>query len=101
MSYFLRCKYDERTVDGRQLYTFSGFCERTGELVSIEVYGPDLFRYHQGTPIQEAFPYIDAWSREWMIIGRTGYNMDPEDEPDWDVPVSRSYTTWLANQEEE
>ena len=93
MAYFLSCQMVQTYPVGDEphLYTFTGPCLRTGEIVSVELYGPHLFQFHKGMPIQKAFPYIDAWSREWMLTGRTGYNMDPEDEPDWDVPVSRLY----------
>ena len=70
MTHFLKCRYEETYPDGVHIYTFKGECEETGLSVSVELFGPDLFRYNQGELIQKAFPYIDANHREWMMTGR-------------------------------
>ena len=69
--HFLKCRY-EQAYEPEHTYTFTGECKETGRAVSIVLLGPDLFRYHQGEYIQDAFPYIDAEHREWMMTGRLG-----------------------------
>ena len=75
MPYFLQQEYEEdfnykagADIDSHT-YTFTGKCVISGEDVSVTIGGKDLFRYHQGTLIQDAFPYLNKQQREWMISG--------------------------------
>lgn len=73
MAYFLtHCDYTENYKNGEHTYTFTGKCIVTGETISVTVKGSDLYRYHQGTLIQNAFPYLSASEREFMISGMSG-----------------------------
>ena len=72
MTHFLKCHYEETYEGDVHTYTFTGNCLDTGEAVSVDLLGPDLFKYNQGELIQNAFPYIDANYREWMMTGRLG-----------------------------
>ena len=69
--HFQQCQYEE-AYEPEHTYTFTGECEETGRVVSVVLLGPDLFRFNQGEAIQNAFPYIDANHREWMMFGRLG-----------------------------
>ena len=68
MAHFLSCPYVE-TYTPEHIYTFAGKDICTGTAVSVSLKGQDLFNYHQGAHIQDAFPYIDAEHREWMVSG--------------------------------
>jgi hypothetical protein len=72
--YFLKCQYKENYDDDVHTYTFKGDCLTTGRKVSVVLLGPDLFKYNQGENIQDAFPYIHAEFREWMMTGHLGMN---------------------------
>ncbi len=67
--HFLGCSYTESRKDGEHTYTFSGVCVETGKPYSVTVKGTDLFRYHQGAMIQDAFPELSAGDREWLMSG--------------------------------
>lgn len=72
MSYFLSeaCTYTEKyNNNGKHTYTFTGPCIETGKMCSVTVDGKDLYQYHQGKFIQDAFPYLSEADREFMISG--------------------------------
>jgi len=56
-------------VEKDDTYTFTGPCIVTGKLHSVTVKGPDLYRYHQGMKIQDAFPYLSVCDREFLMSG--------------------------------
>lgn len=70
MAYFLtsNVQYTEQ-FEPEHTYTFYGKCVYSGKEVSVTVKGSDLFKYHQGKYIQNAFPYLTPNEREWMITG--------------------------------
>ena len=72
MQYFLsnKVKYEE-TYDGEHMYHFTGPCLDTGKTITVSVRGQDLFNYHQGTLIQNAFFYLKPNEREWMMTGHS------------------------------
>jgi len=43
---------------------------------SVTVEAKDLFKYHQGALIQEAFPYLTADEKEWLISGTSKEGWD-------------------------
>ena len=75
-------------------YTFVGPCVVTGKEQRVTVKAPDLFKYRTGAYVQDAFPYLDAADREFLMTGMSaeGWLMtfgdgaeDEEDyEDDWD-----------------
>lgn len=65
-------KYEEDFVDGQHVYRFTGPCRRCQKPQTVTVKGPDMFRYNNGTLIQDAFPYLNAGQREWCISGTCG-----------------------------
>ena len=79
MAYFLQQNYKENYAYSESdkatlhTYTFSGRCIMSNKKVSVTVKSNDLFNYHHGTLIQNAFPYLNKEEREWMITGV--YNM--------------------------
>lgn len=78
-AYFLEQNYKETYAYSEDdkatihTYTFSGKCIMSDKTVSVSVKGQDLFNYHHGKLIQDAFPYLNSQEREWMISGI--YNM--------------------------
>lgn len=50
-------------------YTFTGPCVVTGREQSVTVKAPDLFKYRQGGYVQDCFPYLENWQREFLISG--------------------------------
>lgn len=70
MSYFLSkaCTYEE-LYEPEHLYRFTGPCIVTGKTYSVDVPAPDLYKYHQGAFIQNAFPGMLSGDREWLMSG--------------------------------
>jgi len=60
----------------KHTYTFSGPCIVTNKMQSVTVEAKDLFKYHQGALIQEAFPYLTADEKEWLISGTSKEGWD-------------------------
>ena len=96
MAYFLtHCSYVE-TYEPEHEYTFTGPCVITEEPYSVKVRAADLYAYHKGAKIQDAFPSIPADQREFMISGTSpegwkqvfGGDDDDEDDDDSDSPVA-------------
>ena len=50
-------------------YLISGTWMDTGLPHQVIVKAPDLFKYHQGTHIQDCFPYLSRKDREFLISG--------------------------------
>lgn len=77
------CKHTEKT-DPEHTYTFTGPCIVTKKQQSVTVKGKDLFAYHGGKMIQDAFPYLSNAEREWLISGMSEEGWDqtfpPEEE---------------------
>lgn len=73
--YFLSraCKCEEQFKDGVHTYTFTGPCVVTGKPYSVTVLGRELYNYHQGALIQDAFPNLSIDDREFLMSG-----MSPE-----------------------
>jgi hypothetical protein len=63
------CTYIEQYNDGIHEYIFTGPCIISNETVKVTVKGGDLFAYRNGALIQNAFPYLTAQEREWMMSG--------------------------------
>lgn len=63
-----RCTYTE-SYNPVHTYTFTGPCVITGKPYSVTVKGADLYKYHQGALIQDAFPDVSVDDREFMISG--------------------------------
>jgi hypothetical protein len=71
-------------------YTFVGPCLAMGKQMSITVKAEDLNKYRRGALIQEAFPYLAAADREFLMTGMSaegwlhafGSPDDDEDEED-------------------
>ena len=70
MSYFLtkHVKYTEQYTPAHT-YTFIGPDVLTKDEIRVTVNGPDLYSYHQGAFIQDAFPYLTPSEREWLMTG--------------------------------
>ena len=71
MNYFLESpdvKYQEGYTP-EHTYAFTGPCVVTGKPQSVTVKGPDLYRFHRGAHIQDAFPELKAGDREWLKSG--------------------------------
>lgn len=63
-----KMNYQETFDNKIHKYIFSGRCNCGGQK-EITVNGPDLFKFRQGTLIQDAFPYLSADEREFLITG--------------------------------
>lgn len=68
-------------------YTFIGPCVVTGKEQRVTVKAQDLFRYRQGSYVQEAFPYLNKGDREFLISGTSdeGWKQlfgDPDSDSD-------------------
>lgn len=63
------CECSETFENSEHLYTFTGLCVASGKQYSVAVKGPDLYKYRQGAKIQDAFPYLPASDREFLISG--------------------------------
>lgn len=51
-------------------YRYSGKCVMTGKPYETAIVrGEDLFKYNHGTHVQNAFPYLSADDREFIISG--------------------------------
>lgn len=81
MAYFLTQPYEEEWA-GDHTYTFKITCASCGSITPITVKGNDLYDYHHGKYIQDAFPYISKDDRELMISGICGncFSLMMEDE---------------------
>jgi hypothetical protein len=88
MAWFRRnCSYTESHAP-EHTYTFTGKCVITGEDHSVTVKGPDLYKYNQGAYIQDAFPYLSAADREFLMTGTSpkgwdemwGFDDDEDDD---------------------
>ena len=51
------------------IYVYVVPCIKCKRFTTIGMKGEDLFKYNQGTYIQEAFPYISEGMREMMMSG--------------------------------
>jgi len=47
-------------------------CVVCGKVVALRVDPEDVERWHNGTLVQDAFPYLDAAERELLISGTCG-----------------------------
>lgn len=63
------CTYTEEDKDGEHLYHFTGPYFDSAGSHTVTIKGPDLFKYRQGTHIQEAFPYLSDDDREFLMSG--------------------------------
>ena len=50
-------------------YSITGNWLGTNKKHEVVVKAPDLFKYHQGAYIQDAFPYLSRKDREFLITG--------------------------------
>lgn len=78
------CQVEEK-YDPEHTYTFTGICLGTQKPYSVTVKGSDLYKYRQGAKIQDAFPYLSAGDREFLISGYSPEGWDqtfgePDDE---------------------
>lgn len=81
-----RCECVE-SYEPEHTYTFVGPCVVTGKEQKVTVKAQDLFRYRQGSYVQECFPYLDKGDREFLISGTSdeGWKKlfsDPDDDSD-------------------
>ncbi len=70
MPYFLSnaCTYKE-VFNPEHVYIFTGKCVISKQEVTVKVRGEDLYDYNHGAFIQDAFPYLSADEREFMMTG--------------------------------
>lgn len=62
--------YEEAFDNGVHEYEFTTVrCPHCKNDTKIRVKGEDLFRFNQGTSIQQAFPYLTAGQRERLMSG--------------------------------
>ena len=68
---FSTCKFTKinRNKEPNHDYLIEGKWLDTGEDHEVIVKAPDLFKYHQGALIQNAFPYLSLKDREFLITG--------------------------------
>ena len=68
--YFLSQRYTEK-YQPEHTYTFNIECsvKECKYTTDVEVKSGDLFQYHQGKYIQDAFPYISQATRGLMLDG--------------------------------
>jgi hypothetical protein len=68
------CHYTESSdpTTGEGTYTFIGPCVVTGKEQRVTVKSLDLFKYRQGSFVQDAFPYLTKEDREFLISGFSG-----------------------------
>lgn len=85
-----RCEVVE-SYNPEHTYTFIGPCVVTGKEQRVTVKAEDLFKYRQGSYVQDAFPYLSKGDREFLISGTSdeGWtqlfgNPDEEDDDDSD-----------------
>lgn len=83
-----RCEIVE-SYEPEHTYTFIGPCVVTGKEQRVTVKAQDLFRYRQGSYVQDCFPYLSKGDREFLISGTSdeGWqqlfgNEEDEDESD-------------------
>jgi hypothetical protein len=81
MAYFLskNASYTQE-YEPEHTYTFRGLCVISKQPVSVTINGRDLYFYHQGEHIQDAFPYLTKEQREWMMTGM--YEFPSFEEPE-------------------
>ena len=65
---FLNHKYTE-VYQPEHRYIFDLECKQCDYKTKVSLKSEDLFNYHQGEYIQNAFPYIDQATRSMMIDG--------------------------------
>lgn len=58
----------ERTIEGDNV-VYSGPCVRCGKGQQAVVKLDNVYEWEQGSLIQDAFPYLDAGEREFLISG--------------------------------
>ena len=63
------CKYNRQVRGGRQKVRFIGLCKVTKKEVVVTVFEEDLEKLYAGELIQNAFPYLKAWEREFFLNG--------------------------------
>lgn len=83
-----RCEVVE-SYKPEHTYTFIGPCVVTGKVQQVTVKAEDLFKYRQGSYVQDAFPYLSKGDREFLISGTSdeGWTQlfgDPDEENDED-----------------
>lgn len=61
------CTYTELNSPHR--YAFKGKCIMCGELKTVEIPGPELYRYRQGALIQDALKSVSSGDREFLMTG--------------------------------
>jgi hypothetical protein len=63
------CTYREEFAGGKHTYTFTGRCTVTGEMISVIVNAPELFKLRQGTLMQNALVSNTPAEREFLLTG--------------------------------
>ena len=79
--YFLSQKCTEK-YQPEHTYTFNLECTKCEYTTDVEIKSGDLYHYHQGKYIQDAFPYISQATRGLMLDGvchKCWDKMFPED----------------------
>ena len=66
-----KCTYREERIKGEHVYIFTGPCIVTGEMYSVTVPGPGLYKYRQGMHIQDAMPEVSEEDCEFLITGHS------------------------------
>ena len=66
--YFLSQRYTEK-YQPEHTYTFNVECTKCKQTTDVEIKSGDLYHYHQGKYIQDAFPYISQATRGLMLDG--------------------------------
>ena len=68
---FNNCTFDKINEDSwpNHEYLIKGKWFDSGKKHEVKVKAPDLFKYHQGTHIQDCFPYLSRKDREFLISG--------------------------------
>ena len=65
---FLSQKYTE-VYQPEHIYMFHLECKKCRYMTHVQLKSKDLFDYHQGKYIQDAFPYISQATRGLMLDG--------------------------------
>ena len=96
--YFLKCKSKE-TYSPVHKYHFDMSCIKCKSEHQVSLNGSDLFKYHKGTYIQDAFSYISQGLREMMMSGicdKCFQDMFPkEDESECEIDLGDISTSRL------
>lgn len=58
----------KETFSPEHEYHFESECQRCHKTKTITCKGADLFKYHNGAYVQDAFPYLSAGDRELLFI---------------------------------